>query len=468
MNNSDNHVNYCNFDQTANPYRMIGPDIRKFVNYNPNSNHKLGREAKLKVQETIVKFKNIFKQYDVIEFVPNGGTMANKRAIFGSLPYHPKKINKDIIKNTIIISSIEHKSINEIITKELLNRGYNIIILPVSNEGIIIDNIFIETIEKNKNEVALVSIMNINNETGVIQNIGKLYKIIKDINKDIIFHSDICQGVDDLYYQQEYFPDIVSFSMYKLGGPHLGIVLSKYELNEDYYGTEDVESIQESGFIINEYLSNLNNDALLNIKYGIKNGINEISNKLGMTIKDISGIDSTSHIQSYLLPVGYEAKIIQNKLSELNVFIGSGSACSSQSNKGSHVIKALGYETQSFNLLRFSYDSNITTNQIDYMVTSLHNILCDLKNIVLVNNETNENNQLIDEKKNKNRNENKGKKVILNTTNLNQHKEYSRIDLPLDLDSEKPIFNSVKLSVGELYLKGNNKKTYEKKLVKCY
>ena len=308
--------------------------------------------------------------------------------------------------------------------------------------------------------------MNVNNETGIIQDINNLCKITKNINKDIIFHSDICQGVGHLYYQQKcpcdvdnFEPDIVSFSMYKIGGSHMGIILSKHELNEDYYGTDDTENIQLSGFVIDEYLNNIDNNhiKMVNIKKRIQYKINEISDKLGMNIKDISCDNSISHIQSYLLPIGFEAKTIQNKLSELNIFVGTGSACSAQSNKGSHVIDALGYTKQSFNLIRFSYNSDITYEQVDYAISMLHNILYDLKDIVL-HVDSSLNNQVIEPII-------KNKKEILLHSIKEDTKEYIRLDLPLDLKSDKTAFKSIKISVGELYLKGNNKKKYEKKLL---
>lgn len=39
-------------------------------------------------------------------------------------------------------------------------------------------------------------------------------------------------------------PDVMSMSVYKLGGPHIGLILSTFELHEEYFGTKDMESIQ--------------------------------------------------------------------------------------------------------------------------------------------------------------------------------------------------------------------------------
>lgn len=55
---------------------------------------------------------------------------------------------------------------------------------------------------------------------------------------------------------------------------------------------------------------------------------------LEIDIQDLSGDNSVANVQSFLLPDGYEAKIVQSKLSQANIYIGTGSACSNQSNKG--------------------------------------------------------------------------------------------------------------------------------------
>jgi cysteine sulfinate desulfinase/cysteine desulfurase-like protein len=71
------------------------------------------------------------------------------------------------------------------------------------------------------------------------------------------------------------------------------------------------------------------------VKYTLKEGIKRVSESLDIEILDMSAINtSVDHIQSFLLPDGYEAKIVQSKLSESDVYVGTGSACSSQHNRG--------------------------------------------------------------------------------------------------------------------------------------
>lgn len=441
-----------NFDQVANP-KLISISNLQLNNYNPNSNHKLGKEAKIIVDSTKSKFKEYF-DYNNVEFVPGGGTIANKRAILGSVPYNPRRLDKYNFKDIILISPIEHKSINEVVVNELRNRKYTVIILKISSDGNILVNELINTIKQYENRIALISIMNVNNETGMVMGIRGIYKVVKAMNSSIIFHSDISQGVYKLNEQV----DVVSFSLYKLGGPHIGIVLSKHELNEDYYGTIDVPSIQISGYVIDHYFDNIygNNIMMAHIKDLLKDKINEVASKLNIEIKDISGDNSVPHIQSYLLPIGYEAKIIQNKLSDSNIFIGVGSACSSISDKGSHVIEALGYEKQVFSLIRFSYNeeisfNDISVNDINYMGNVLYDILKDLKPIVVVEGTSN-----------------KTKNKLVKVININRiYTNFpATLNIPENLESINPVYGAMKLSIGELYLKGKNRSVYEKMLIR--
>lgn len=43
---------------------------------------------------------------------------------------------------------------------------------------------------------------------------------------------------------------MMTFSIYKLGGPHLGMLLSTIELNDEYYGTQDIENIQFAAYAL--------------------------------------------------------------------------------------------------------------------------------------------------------------------------------------------------------------------------
>ena len=295
-----------NLDQAANPIPNVKFKDIETCFFNSNSSHELGHKAKTVIEQTKTIIKKRFPSFKYIEFVPGGGTVANVRSITGAISFKPKRINKETYLDKVIISGIEHKSINDTLVKKLLNQ------YAKAKDSK-------QVVEIHKNRLALVSIMNVNNEIGTIQPIHEIYNIIKTINKETIFHSDICQGVSNMYLQTQNLPDIVSFSMYKLGGPHLGLVLSNVKLNEDYLGTPDTVSIQLSGLILEDYLEHALNHDTINkireIKFKIKKEISQISKTSDIEIKDLSNDQYTvNHIQSFLLPKGYQAQLIQSIL----------------------------------------------------------------------------------------------------------------------------------------------------------
>jgi len=543
---------FCNFDCVANPNPLI-VDRSRFVRGNTHSNHKLGYESKRVLTESTAQIKSSFVHYENIEFIPGGGTMANKRAIFGSIPWTPKRLSKDIFRDKILISAIEHKSINENVIQQLVNRGYDVIKLPVDREGRIIIEDMVKVLHQNKEQVALVSILNVNNETGIKQDIVAICEAIKNVNKNILLHTDISASVVSgrNYSKQSIYPDLMTFSVYKLGGPHLGVVLSRIELNDEYYGTQDIENIQYATLAIDDYLSKKDNILVENriskVKNKLKEAVKNLSVSLDMDIKDLSGENSVSNIQSFLLPDGYEAKIIQSRLSDANIYIGTGSACSNQTSKGSHVVEAMGY-LATFGLLRFSYDQTLSTDDVDLAISQLEIVLRDLKSIKDMEETNGDRNTTTARIRNQARRINQqyqNKYVdkepvvigdipipneIQNQTDANSisnhtsiqsnsaniidqqiesqqssidapiptlssnsqpfnvtpghskmgskplivvvkkdskfdSKEFKRIDLPLDLPSTHPAFDSIKLTTAELYLKGGNKKIYFKALV---
>jgi cysteine desulfurase len=120
----------------------------------------------------------------------------------------------------IIISAIEHKSV-ELTAKELEKSGVEVRILPVKKDGMIDLGKLYELLDE---KTFLVSIMYVNNETGVIQPLKEAVKIVADYNKEhrqkIYFHTDAVQAMGYLPCQpDELGVDFLTFSGHKIYGP---------------------------------------------------------------------------------------------------------------------------------------------------------------------------------------------------------------------------------------------------------
>jgi adenylyl- and sulfurtransferase ThiI/cysteine sulfinate desulfinase/cysteine desulfurase-like protein len=436
-----------NLDHMANTPML--EEVNEFMtnNYkfitNSNSLHKLGIKTKLYLDQVEQKLDTMFN-YNHKYFIPGGGTCANKRSILGSIPVKPKTYNNSesiVKKDIILVSSIEHSSIIDYVIPTLTNMEYTVELINVDKAGKVSVDHLIALLEKYKTRVALVSIMYVNNETGIIQPIEKVIKIVKQSDDKILVHSDIAQGVG-LFLNNKIKPDIISFSTYKFGGTHMGIVCSENKLNDDYFGTADVMSMYGGIIALETYQKNFSISDYNNkiFKENITKQLFSELEKNNIKFINISSDNSINNAVSFLLP-GYQTKVVQQLLSAKDICIGVGSACQSTKAYGSHVVKAMGYYNDlTFSLIRLSFD-NSSESIIHEFINEFISILLDLK-------------ILIDEPKQIFQSECKNsifKPVAKKGMRLN-----TSLLLPL-LDNE---FNNIKVSVGESFLKGGNRKIF--------
>ena len=151
---------------------------------NPSSLHRLGLDAEKLInsaKEEIAAKIGVNKQ-DI--YFTSGGTEANNTAIFGTA-YAKQKLGK-----RIITTAIEHPSVLECF-KRLGEEGYDVKYLTPDNNG----RISIEELEELLTEdTTLVSIMHVNNETGVIQPVEEIKSIMRKKSPKAILHCDCVQS----------------------------------------------------------------------------------------------------------------------------------------------------------------------------------------------------------------------------------------------------------------------------------
>jgi len=160
---------YFDNSSTTKPFNSVVDEVAYTMrNYyaNPSSAHSLGFKAEQKLRacrESISK--NINANTDEIIFT-SGGSESNNFLIKGFCPPN----------TNIITSTIEHPSVKNTF-RDLENKGIKVSYIEVDNVGKIKINQILNAINK---ETSLVSIMHVNNEIGVIQDIEKLGNILKE------------------------------------------------------------------------------------------------------------------------------------------------------------------------------------------------------------------------------------------------------------------------------------------------
>ena len=314
---------------------------------NPHStNHIYGWNASKAIdlsKETISEYLGM--REDEVIFT-SGATESNNLAIIGTCLK-----NKEKKRNKILISSIEHPCIIE--SAQFVQRylNYKVEIITVNNEGYIDLDVL-----KNlaNDEVLLTSIMLVNNEIGVIQNIKKIKEILKPFN--ILLHSDAAQAplaTEILNHSQNI--DMLSLSGHKFYGPKgIGVLAIKNEAKKSIspiiHGGGQQDNLR-SGTLPTPLCAGFGKGIEIIKKEGEKERkrTSELRNYLYHNLKEVvpniilngPNINDRHPVNLNLCIPGIIADDLIGSL-QPEISISSGSACTTGEIIPSHVLKAIG------------------------------------------------------------------------------------------------------------------------------
>lgn len=347
---------------------------------NSSSLHSFGREAVAGVDEARdIIAKNIGAKSNEV-FFTCGGTEANNWALRGVAYANIKK------GKHIITSQIEHHSVLDT-CKQLEKEGFKVTYLPVDSNGMIS---IPELLHEINPSTTIVSIIAVNNEVGTIQNIKAISEIVRFYGA--YFHVDAVQAlpafklnVDDLGV------DLMSISSHKIHGPKGAGALyirNKVKINKFMVGGEQ-EMNKRGGTVNVPAVVGFGkavelNDRELSIK---EKKMYEISNyfmkKLEYEISDIkfngNPFQKVLNIVSVTF-AGIEGESLITMLDMKGIACSTGSACASGSLEKSHVLAAMGLtDAEVRGTVRFSFDIDITRDDIDYTVRTIANEVAKLR-----------------------------------------------------------------------------------------
>ena len=343
---------------------------------NPSSIYEEGILAKEHVLKAREKIANIIKCKTEEIYFTASGTEADNTVLKGIMEANKEK------GNHLITTKIEHHAVLNT-CKYLEENGYEVTYLNVDNNGRINLNELKNSI---KETTVLVSIMAVNNEIGIIQDLESIGEICKE--KDIYFHSDCVQAIGNIDINVEKLNlDSISVSAHKFYGPKgIGVMYIKNNIKFNPLihgghqemgkraGTENVASIVG--------MSKAMEIATINMKEKVKR-LKEL--------RDYLMINITNSIDNVKLNGSLENRVSSNlniciedidcnmMLIELNkngISASCGSACNSSTKIESHVLKAIGLSSKEcFNSIRFSLGEKNTYSDMDYIVYILKNIV---------------------------------------------------------------------------------------------
>lgn len=375
---------YFDNSATTKPYDEVIEAVSKGMKEyfgNPSSLHKIGMNCEKRLNEAREYFASTIKCNKEEIYFTSGGSEGNNLILKGLLkPGHH-----------FITTAFEHHSIIST-CKQLEEKGVKVTYLDVDSEGRISLEDLEEAITK---DTVLVSIMQVNNEIGVIQDIEAIGKLIKERSSRAKFHVDAVQGYGKLPIDvNKSNVDFLTVASHKIHGPKgvgfiyikKGIILNSLISGGSQEkgiraGTENLPGIigfeKAAQMTFEEMESRY--DKVLELKKYFVERLNEIKN-----IRINGEIDGFS---PYILNVsflGVRAEVLLHLLEEQNIYVATGSACTSKSSAayGSYVIKSLGLSNKEVeSAIRFSFSYENTKEEVDYTIDVLKKSLMFLRRV---------------------------------------------------------------------------------------
>jgi cysteine desulfurase len=353
---------------------------------NPSSIHKFGRETTRAIHLARKRVAEMIGASSPREITfTSGGTEANNLALKGTAMHIKRKMPE---KNMIITSSIEHDAVLEP-CKDLEDRGFVIMHLPVTGEGLVRPS---ELKSMMTDNVALVSIMYANNEVGTIQPIKELIEIAHQAGA--LFHTDAVQAAGKLPLNvQNLGVDMMSLSSHKINGPKgVGALYIKSNLKilpiihgggQEWYlrsGTENVPGIVGFGKaceLATKRMSQYQEHVAGLRDYVIERVLKEIPRSRLNGLRT-ERIPNNAHFTFF----GVNGEDLIIKLDENGIAASTGSACSVKKQKQSHVLKAMGFSYEEITgSLRLSLGMHNTRDEVDRAVDILSNAVKELREL---------------------------------------------------------------------------------------
>lgn len=358
---------------------MRAYDISEIAGANPNSLHTLGRRAAQALdaaRRDIARSLGTGVRPAEVVFT-NGGTEADALALFGIAE---GTRSRDHGRTRVITSAIEHEAILDNLA-QLKRRGFTVDILKPATHGVIEPGILDAAMG---DDVALVSIMFANNETGAVQPVGKLAQIAH--SHGAYFHTDAIQGylhapidvsvlkVDALSLAgHKVGASVASGALYlRRGVPFEPLIRGGGQEAGRRAGTQDVRSALGLAAVARTLSPRLDEDhaRVLSLSGRLYERLLE-SPRIHATLPDLVHTDRLPGIVSILVD-GCESEELILQLDVRGFCVSAGSACSSGSTDASHVLTAMGIPRErAAGSLRISFDDRVREQDLDAFADAL-------------------------------------------------------------------------------------------------
>lgn len=343
---------------------------------NSSSMHKEGLKAAELEKKATKQIASFFSCDENEVIFTSGATESNNMALKG-VAFRYQNRGKHLIT-----TKIEHLSILNTF-KQLEEFGFHVTYLDVDDNGLI----NLQDLEKNiTDETILVSIMTVNNETGSIQDIESIGKLLKKYPK-VHFHTDATQAIGKIKINYDDV-DLITLSGHKIHSLKFSGLLIKRK-------STDLIPLIVGGGHQNNYRSGTTNVPLevalakairlsfLNQETNYKK-VSELRDYLFEQLSLIDGVEFNSYRDGSPYIVSFSTKkkasVVSEALSNKEIYVSTKSACSSKKEAFSYVLEAMHKDKWVIsNSIRVSFDETNTKEEIDIFCSTLKVILDTIK-----------------------------------------------------------------------------------------
>lgn len=367
---------YLDYNSTTPVADEVVESILKSISTgNPSSPHWFGREGKELLDSSREKIAQMLKVNTHEIIFTSGATEGNNTVIKGIAFYEIKKGRTPYIIST----KVEHSSILRPL-EFIREIGGKVELINVDKYGIPdIDEL--RKILKKNGKPSLISVIHVNNETGIISPIEEIKKISKEYG--VLFHTDITQSVGKMKIDLSDI-DFATFSGHKIYGPKgIGVIYAKLGSpleplihggkQEDGLraGTQNVAGaigIAKALEICSDYEDM---EKLRKIQAYFEREIQKICD-LRINGHTEFRLPTTSNITFF----GIEGETLVINLDLEGIAVSMGSACLAESKTPSHVLLAMGIPPEEAkSSIRFSFGRYTTEEDISYTIEKLSEII---------------------------------------------------------------------------------------------
>ena len=342
---------------------------------NPDAIHEYAHKTLLNMKNQKEKMARLLGLNSKEMYFTAGGSDGNNIIIQGIVEANSRN------KKHLITTKIEHSSVYEIF-RNYEKEGYEVDYLDVSEYG----EVDVEQLERLiREDTILVSIIAVNSEIGIIQDLEKISKIIKNKNKEAYFHTDFVQGLGHTKVDFSKLEiDAITITSHKINGPKgIGAIYinKNVKIKEIMYGTNKENGMVKRtlptelifGFIKAIEMAYNNYEKEVKYIYELKKYfIEQLKENIDkIRINSLLELEKSTPTILNVSFGGVKGEVLTSFLGMYEIYVSTGSACSSRRGN-SRIIESLGVPNEQVEgAIRFSFSIDNTVEEVDVVIQKL-------------------------------------------------------------------------------------------------